>query len=300
MPKSWRANAMLLIAAMIWGAAFVAQSVGMSYVGPFTFQACRCLLGGIVLLPVIALMNRSRIKKTVHKANTRNLWMTSLKNLWTSGLLCGLCLFAASSFQQVGLLYTSAGKSGFITALYVVLVPCAGLLLGKHPPLTTWCGTGLATIALWLLCAGEDFSVGKGELLTLACAVCFTIHIMLVDQFSRRVDGVKLSCIQFFVCAFLAGVAALSTETPSIPAILSGWLPISYAGILSCGVAYTFQILGQRDTKPVIASLLMSFESVFAVLFGAVILKERLTAQEYIGCALMFAAVILAQLPQKK
>lgn len=280
---------MLVCAAMIWGSAFVAQSVGMEYVGPFTFQAVRCLLGGLALLPVIALLNR----RAEPAPGTR-------KDLLIAGLACGVCLFVASSLQQVGLIYTSAGKSGFITALYVALVPCAGLFLGKRQPLTVWAGALLAVIALYLLCVKDGFSIGKGELLTLGCALCFTCHILIIDRFSARVDGVKLSCIQFFVCAALAFIATLLFEKPSVAAILRCWLPIVYAGVLSCGVGYTFQILGQRDAKPAVASLLMSLESVFAVIFGAILLHERLTRPEYIGCVLMFAAIILAQLPQKE
>lgn len=281
---------MLVCAAMIWGSAFVAQSVGMEYVGPFTFQAVRSLLGGLALLPVIALLGGKAPAEP--SPGTR-------KDLWTAGLVCGLCLFVASSLQQMGLLYTSAGKSGFITALYVVLVPCAGLLLGKHAPLTVWAGALLAATALYLLCVKDGFSVGRGELLTLGCALCFTCHIMVIDHFSGRVDGVKLSCIQFFVCAGLAFVVTFLFEKPSLAAVLRCWLPICYAGVLSCGVGYTFQILGQRDTNPTVASLLMSLESVFAVIFGAILLHERLMGQEYAGCVLMFAAIVLAQLPQK-
>ncbi len=289
--KRWKANLMLVCAAMIWGSAFVAQSVGMEYVGPFTFQAVRSLLGGLALLPVIGLLGR--------KAPAASSPGTP-KDLWTAGLACGLCLFVAASLQQIGLLYTSAGKSGFITALYVVLVPCAGLLLGKRAPLTVWVGALLAATALYLLCVKDGFSIGKGELLTLGCALCFTCHIMVIDHFSGRVDGVKLSCVQFFVCSALAFIVTFLFEKPSLAAVLRCWLPICYAGVLSCGVGYTFQILGQRDTKPAVASLLMSLESVFAVIFGAVLLRERLTGQEYAGCALMFTAIVLAQLPQRR
>lgn len=291
MHRKWRANLILVCAAMIWGSAFVAQSVGMDYVGPFTFQAARSLLGGLALLPVIVFMNRKRRPDAP---------VVSRKTLWTAGLACGSCLFVASSLQQIGLLYTSAGKSGFITALYVVLVPCVSFLLGRRPPLTVWLGALLAAIALYLLCVKDGMSVGRGELLTLGCALCFTGHIMVIDHFSDHVDGVKLSCLQFFVCAALAFLCAFLFEKPSPGAVARCWLPVGYAGVLSCGVGYTFQILGQRDTSPTIASLLMSLESVFAVIFGAILLHEKLTGQEYAGCVLMFAAIILAQLPKRK
>ncbi len=293
MSKRLRADLLLVAAAAIWGSAFVAQSAGMGYVGPFTFQATRSFLGGLVLLPVIALRGRRKTAAVPSGSGGRK------KDLWTAGLLCGTCLFVAASLQQVGLLYTSAGKSGFITALYVVLVPCAGLLLGRRAPLTVWLGALLAAAALYLLCIDETLTIGLGELLTLGCALCFTGHILAVDHFSERVDGVELSCIQFFVCAVLAAVVMFLFETPLLSDILRAWLPIGYAGMLSCGVAYTFQILGQRDTSPTVASLLMSLESVFAVLSGAVLLGEQLEPQEYLGCGLMFAAIVLAQLPKR-
>ncbi len=291
MSRRARANVMLVVTAMIWGSAFVAQSVGMDYVGPFTFQAVRSFLGGLTLLPVIFLMKRRAAPEP--RGGTR-------RELWLAGGLCGLCLFAASSLQQVGLLYTSAGKSGFITALYVVLVPCVGLLLGKRAPLTVWLAALLAALALYLLCVDGDFTIGRGELLTLACALGFTVHILVIDHFAPRVDGVQMSCIQFFVCAALAAAATALWEKPSTSAILQCWLPICYAGILSAGVGYTFQIVAQRDTSPMVASLLMSLESVFAVLFGALLLRERLSGREYLGCVLMFAAVVLAQLPGRR
>ncbi len=291
MSRRARANVMLVVTAMIWGSAFVAQSVGMDYVGPFTFQAVRSFLGGLTLLPVIFLMKRRAAPEP--RGGTR-------RELWLAGGLCGLCLFAASSLQQVGLLYTSAGKSGFITALYVVLVPCVGLLLGKRAPLTVWLAALLAALALYLLCVDGDFTIGRGELLTLACALGFTVHILVIDHFAPRVDGVQMSCIQFFVCAALAAAATALWEEPSPSAILQCWLPICYAGILSAGVGYTFQIVAQRDTSPMVASLLMSLESVFAVLFGALLLRERLSGREYLGCVLMFAAVVLAQLPGRR
>ena len=291
MSKQFKANCMLVLTAMIWGAAFVAQSVGMDYVGPFTFLMARSFLGGLVLLPVIAWMNRGK-PASAKPTGTR-------RDYLLAGLLCGTALFAGSAFQQLGLLYTSAGKSGFITALYVVLVPICSLFLGKKVGLNMWISVVIAAVSLYLLCINESFTIGPGELLTLICALCFTGHILIIDHFSGRVDGVKLSCIQFFVCSAWAAVFMFFRETPSMTSILRCWLPIGYAGLLSCGVGYTLQILGQKNTKPTVASLLMSLESVFAVLFGAVLLHERLSAKEYLGCALMFGAVVLAQLPQK-
>lgn len=292
MSKQFKANCILILTAMIWGAAFVAQSVGMDYVGPFTFLMARSLLGGLVLLPVLAWMNRR--KSAADKAPA------SRRDYLLAGFLCGTALFAGSAFQQLGLLYTSAGKSGFITALYVVLVPVCSLFLGKRVGLNMWISVVIAAVSLYLLCINESFTIGPGELLTLICALCFTGHIMVIDHFSSRVDGVKLSCIQFFVCATWAAIFMVFRETPSLSAIARCWLPLGYAGILSGGVAYTLQIIGQRNTRPTVASLLMSLESVFAVLFGALLLHERLSPKEYLGCVLMFGAVILAQLPQKQ
>lgn len=292
MKKRTMGNIMLLLGAMIWGSAFVAQSVGMEYVEPFTFQACRCLLGSIVLLPVIAVMDRKgNDKKPVTKADWRFLLL--------SGLGCGLLLFTACSLQQVGLLYTTAGKSGFITSLYIILVPIVGIFLGKKVNPWIWGSVVLAIVGLYLLCGG-GLSLGKGELLTLGCAAAFTFHILLIDKVSSRLDGVRLSCIQFFVCGMISVVFMLCTETPDLKAVLQCWLPIGYAGILSCGVAYTFQIIGQAHTEPVVASLLMSLESVFAAVFGWILLREALSVPEFIGCALVFSGVILAQLPAKE
>ena len=282
---------MLLLTAMIWGAAFVAQTVGMEYVEPFTFQACRCALGGLVLLPVIALLDRcGKSKKTATKAERRYLLL--------SGIGCGLLLFIACSFQQYGLLYISAGKSGFITSLYIILVPVLGLFLGKKVLPWIWGSLALALIGLYLLCGG-GLSFGKGEFLTLLCALSFSFHILLIDHVSPKVDGVRLSCLQFFVCAIVSVVPMFLVETPSLPAIAQCWLPIGYAGILSCGVAYTLQIVGQAHTEPTVASLLMSLESVFALLFGWLLLRQQLTPAELFGCMLVFTGVILAQLPRK-
>ena len=286
-------NLMLLLGAMIWGAAFVAQSVGMEYVEPFTFQASRCLLGSLVLLPVIAVLDRrGNEKKPASPADRQFLLL--------SGLGCGVLLFAACSLQQLGLLYTTAGKSGFITSLYIILVPIAGLLFHRKVKPWIWGSVALAVARLYLLCGSRDFTIGKGELLTLGCAVAFTFHILLIDRVSPQVDGVRLSCIQFFVCGVISLVFMACLEEPHWDAILQCWLPIGYAGILSSGVAYTFQIIGQAHTEPTVASLLMSLESVFAVIFGWLLLHQALSGPELLGCALVFTGVILAQLPGKQ
>ena len=293
MSKRTTGNLMLLLGAMIWGAAFVAQSVGMEYVEPFTFQACRCLLGSLVLLPVIAVLDRRGNEKKPASPAGR-------KFLLLSGLGCGVLLFAACSLQQLGLLYTTAGKSGFITSLYIILVPIAGLLFHRKVKPWIWGSVALAVAGLYLLCGSRDFTIGKGELLTLGCAVAFTFHILLIDRVSPQVDGVRLSCIQFFVCGVISLVFMACLEEPHWDAILQCWLPIGYAGILSSGVAYTFQIIGQAHTEPTVASLLMSLESVFAVIFGWLLLHQALSGPELLGGALVFTGVILAQLPGKQ
>ena len=293
MSKRMMGNCMLLLTAMIWGAAFVAQTVGMDYVEPFTFQASRSFLGSLVLLPVIAFMDhKGNEKKPATKEDTRFLLI--------SGLLCGLFLFAACSLQQLGLLYTTAGKSGFLTSLYIILVPILGLFLRKKVQPWIWISVLLAACGLYLLCGGGAFSLGKGELLTLGCAVAFSFHILVIDRVSPKVDGVRLSCIQFFVCGLLSTIVMFIAETPNWSGILQCWLPIAYAGVLSSGVGYTLQIIGQAHTEPTVASLLMSLESVFAMIFGWILLKQALSLPELLGCAMVFAGVILAQLPGKR
>ncbi len=291
MKREFKGNVLLLLTAMIWGAAFVAQSVSMDHIGPFTFQATRSALGALVLLPVIFIMDRKNgaPAKTHSKAEH--------KTLWRAGLICGLVFTVASNIQQIGICYTTAGKAGFITAMYIVLVPIAGLLFRRRPGWNTWAGVVLAVGGLYLLCVKSGFSIGRGDVIVFFSAIAFTVHILVIDHYSPLVDGVRLSCIQFAVCAVLSGVIMLVREQPSPAAIAECYLPIAYAGVMSCGVAYTFQIIGQKYTNPTVASLLMSLESVFAALFGWLLLHEALSARELGGCLLMFAAIVLAQLP---
>ena len=228
-------NALLLIlTATIWGAAFVAQSVGMDYVGPFTFSATRSLLGGIVLIPVILIMG----KKTSPAEKQQK---SNKKILIIGGVCCGAALFAASNLQQIGIMYTSVGKAGFITACYIVLVPILGLFLKKKCSWIVWISVGLTLVGLYLLCINEQFSINKGDILMLFCALLFSVHILVIDHFAPKADGVKLSCIQFFVCSILSAICMFIFEKPSIASITQAWLPIAYAGVLSCGVAYTLQ-----------------------------------------------------------
>ncbi len=280
----------LVLAAVIWGSAFVAQSVGMDFIGPFTFNAVRSLIGALVLLPLVcARRSRASVKPSDEDR----------KRLWTAGILCGLILTVASNLQQIGLLYTTVGKSGFITALYIILVPVLGIFLGRKTSLTTWISVALAVAGLYLLCMSEKLVLGRGDLLTVLCAVVFSFHIMAVDTKAVNLDGVAVSCIQFLTCAVLSGIAMLITEHPSLQALWAARIPILYAGVMSCGVAYTLQIVGQQGVEPTLASLLMSLESVVAVLAGWILLGQVLTIREGIGCIVMFIAIILAQLPGK-
>lgn len=291
--KELRANLLLLLTAMIWGAAFVAQSVGMDYIGPFTFLCARSLLGGVVLLPVIGIRNRKKTEESATGGERRTLLI--------GGVCCGGMLFIASAFQQIGIQYTTAGKAGFLTAMYMILVPICGLFLGKRPGRRTWEAVAAALVGMYLLCLYRSGigSLSKGDLLEMLCALCFTGHILVIDHFSPKVDGVKMSCIQFFACGVFAGIAMLLFETPSLDNILAAAVPICYAGIFSSGVGYTLQIVAQKDTQPTVASLLMSLESVFSLIFGWIILKEAMTGVELLGCGLMFAAIVWVQLPQR-
>lgn len=289
--KTMKSSLILLLTAAIWGVAFVAQSVGMDYVGPFTFNAVRFLMGGIILLPFVWLRRKKKVSDIV----------PDRKKMWLGGICCGLALCTASVFQQYGIMYTAVGNAGFITTLYIIIVPMIGLLFGKKVHVSVWIGAVIAMIGLYLLCVGEGFSLNKGDGLVFICAVIFAIHILAIDHFTAYVDGVILSCIQFFVSGTLCGIGALLLETPTIEALLAGWIPLLYAGVLSCGVAYTLQIIGQKDMDPTIASLILSLESVISVLAGWMILGETLSLRAIVGCVLVFGAVILVQLqPQGK
>ncbi len=292
---------LLLLAAVIWGIAFVAQSVGMDYVGGFTFNAVRSLIGSAVLVPLILIpgQNNSDNSETSEAAASTTSGIQKRKDLIIGGISCGICLCLASNFQQFGIKYTTVGKAGFITACYIVIVPIIGLFLGKKCSKFIWAAVAMALIGLYLLCITDGFSIGKGDLLVLVCAFLFSIHILVIDHFSPKADGVKLSCIQFLTCGILSAIPALILEHPQVPSILAAWQPILYAGVMSCGVAYTLQIIGQKNMNPTVASLILSMESCISVLAGWIILGQQLSAKEILGCVIMFAAIILAQLPQK-
>lgn len=297
--KQMKNNVMLLLTALIWGCAFVAQSVGMDYVGPFTFNCVRSILGGIVLIPVIFLMDSLKRKSGMDAEAMRKVRGDD-RTLLTGGICCGVILAVASSLQQFGILFTSVGKAGFITAMYIVLVPILGAFVGKKVrPLIVLCVL-IAVAGLYFLCMTEQFTLGVGDLFVLLCALVFTVHILVIDHFSPLVDGVRMSAIQFLTAGVVCGVPMLIWESPQPGDILAAWMPVLYAGVMSCGVAYTLQILGQKNADPTVASLLLSLESVFSVLAGWVILHQSLNQRELFGCALMFAAIIMAQLPQRK
>lgn len=299
-----RQSMLLLLTAAIWGVAFVAQSVGMDYVGPFTFNTVRSLLGGIVLIPCIVLLKRINVgsKDTAGAAeHASGDPARQRKVLLTGGVACGVLLCIASNLQQFGIMYTSVGKSGFITAMYIVLVPVLGIFLKKKAGIKIWCSVAIAVGGLYLLCMTDSgFSIQKGDLLLLLGAVIFSFHILTIDYFSPKVDGVKMSCIQFFTCGILSMVCMFLFEQPQIGAILQAWMPIVYAGVLSCGVAYTLQIVGQKGMNPTVASLILSMESVISVIAGWLILHQKLSGRELLGCVLMFAAIILVQLPERE
>lgn len=279
---------MLIVTALIWGTAFVAQRKGMEYAGPLAFNGVRTLIGSLVLLPVALIFRPSA--------------PTNLRKTLLAGLLCGLCLFMATNLQQIGLTSTEAGKAGFITTFYIILVPVLGLFLRKKTGAVTWLAVAVALVGLFFLCVKPgEVRIAPGDLLVLGCAFFFAVQILVIDFFVQEVDGVLLSCVQFAVDGVLSLAAAFLFEKPDFPALFRGWIPLLYTGILSCGVAYTLQILGQKNLHPTVASLLMSLESAFAVLGGWLILHERLTRRELLGCALMLAAVLLVQLaPAKK
>ena len=282
-----RSTALLFLTAIIWGFAFVAQSEG-NVMGPFTFNGIRNLLGTLALIPFIRIFYG-------------NLRLD--KDTLIGGICCGLCLFAASNLQQYALLYTSPGKTGFITACYMILVPITGICFGKRLRLRIGIAVVFAALGLYLLCIpkGEGFTdINKGDMLALLCALCYTFHILCIDHFTVKAEGVKMACIQFFCCAVLTLLLAFMFEEPSLPAIRSGLLPLLYAGICSSGVAYSLQIMGQRDVEPSVASMILSLESCFSVIAGFLLLGTALSLRELLGCAVMFVGIIITQLPERK
>ena len=302
------ANMLLLLTSIIWGSAFVAQRVGMDYVGPLTFGAIRFALAALVLLPVIHFINKSERKKLRTKFDNgiledKELKQEKRKILIKAGIICGLILFCGSTLQQFGLVFTTAGKAGFITALYIVLVPIFSLVLRKHPGLKSWVGVIIGAIGLYLLCINESFEIAPGDLIVLIGAGFWATHLLVIDYFLTKInDAVKLSCIQFSICALLCFIGAIVFEFDeiSLNSIYQAAVPILYAGVLSGGVGFTLQIFNQKHTSPTVASLLLSMEAVFGAVFGFLLLNEIMTTRELMGCVLMFIAIIISQLPDRK
>ena len=304
MKKTHSKNAIILfLTALIWGTGFVAQSAGAEHVPPFTFNSIRCILGGCILL--IYLKGRDVRNKTTKNSSpqenmTQDKKTQDKKILLLGGILCGIVLCAGMGLQQIGIAYTTVGKAGFLSGLYILIVPILGLFLKKPVGIKIWISVFIAAVGLYFLCITESFAIQRGDVYMLICAVFFAIHILVIDFFSPKVDGVRMSCIQFFVCGILSGVFMLLFETPSVEAIQSGWFSIVYAGVMGCGIAYTLQIVGQKNINPTVASLILSVETVVSVIAGFLVFAELLAPRELLGCILMFGAIILAQLPQKR
>lgn len=305
----------LFLTAMIWGAAFVAQSVSMDYIGPFTFICLRSVIGGLFLIPVIIVLDGIRRKSQNESANVvssentlHNIEMDiekeekqrlSWKNkqLIEGGIVCGILLFFANCFQQTGIQYTTVGKAGFITTFYIIIVPLIGLFFKKYCGILTWIGVVIALAGLYFLCITQKLTIQRGDALILCCSVLYAGQILAIDHYNPFVDGVKMSCIQFLTGGVLGAVFMFLFENPSVAMILSAAGPILYTGIMSTGVGYTLQIVGQKGLNPTVAALILSLESVFSALSGYVFLHQVLTIRELIGCVLMFIAIVLAQLP---
>lgn len=294
MKDKMKGSLALLTATVIWGFAFIAQSVGMDLIGPFTFQMVRCLLAVALLVPLSFLLDIGKCSKSESAAKWKN------PKLWKASVCCGCTLFVAASLQQIGLLYTDAGKAGFITAMYIVLTPVLGLFLGRNVPKATVFSVLIAVIGLYLLSCMGVTKVNKGDLYIMGCALAFAVQITFVDHFAADLDGFRMNCIQSLTVAVLSIPFVIFTETVDMGNLLACWAPLCFAGCLSMGLAYSLQIVGQKSIEPTAASLIMSLESVFAAIGGWWLLHERMSTPELLGCGLVFAAVVISQLPEKK
>lgn len=291
--KQLISSLLLFLTAAIWGVAFVAQSEANS-IGAFTFNCARSLIGGTVLLPVIAVFGKKVPKQREERIKGR-------KQLLLYGAICGAFLMIASSFQQIGInLGASTGKAGFITACYIIFVPIISIFLGRRTSPFIWAAVVLAAVGLYLLCMTDSLKFEYSDILLFACAISFSLQILAIDRFSPRVDCIKLACIQFYTCGILSGIMMFIFESPSIDGLLNAWQPILYTGVMSSGVAYTLQIVAQKGLNPTVASLIMSLESAIAAVSGWLILGQTMSPREIIGCFVMFAAIVLAQLPSGK
>lgn len=294
MNKQIQGSLLLLLATVIWGSAFVSQSIAAEYMGAFTFQALRCMLAVIVMLPIIFLFDR----KKDDRKNFFTRWVD--RKLWRAGLLCGIPLFLATNLQQMGLSDTDPGKSGFLTAMYIVIVPIIGIFRKNKPSILVPVSVVLAVAGLYCLSCVGVTSVSIGDLLLLGCALMFAVQITFVDIYAPTVDPLRLNALQALVCAVLSAIFMFFTETPSLTGITSCLLPLLHTGVLSMGLAYGLQIIAQKDLPPAPAALIMSLESVFALLFGVVFLQEAIDLWKAVGCLLIFTAVVLSQIPIKQ
>lgn len=290
MQEKIKGTAYLLLATLIWGSTFIAQSVGMDHIGPFTFLAVRSVLACLFLFPLSWVLEKD-------KGRFLKKWLDP--HLWKTGLLTGFAMFMAAGSQQMGMVHTTAGKAGFLTAMYIVLVPVLGCFLGKKPPFTAWISVALAVAGLYFLSGAGLEQINIGDILLIFCAFWFAVQITWIDRYGLDLDGVRLNCVQALVCGVLSAALMLLNEDISLPDILACWLPLGYAGILSTGVAFTLQIYGQQSLEPTQASVIMSLESVFALICGWLLLQERLSPVEFLGCGIMFCAVIISQIPKK-
>ncbi len=294
---NYKSIAMLFLTAFIFGTTFVAQQTGMDYIGPFTYITARSIVGALFLFVAALIYDKLDKKSTTFSFKHSVKKFKNDRNVVVGGVLCGIVMFCATAFQQFGLLYTTVGKAGFLTSLYIVIVPFLGLIFKKKIHKIIWICASIAVVGMYFLSIGENFSVSLGDILVFMCAVMFSFHFMLLDKYSPIVDCVRLSCIQFIVCGAISFVTSVLFETITIEGIMAAWFSIVYAGVFSSGIAFTLQSIAQRDTSPFVASLIVSLESVFSVLAGFVLLGELLTLREIFGCALIFIAIILAQVP---
>ena len=285
--RKLRAALMLALGALVWGSAISFQSKAMEHVSPFTFQSIRFLVGGTVLLPAIYFLGRKDPGEGRPGYKPRG--------YLAGGAICGIFLMIACALQQFGILYTTVGKAGFLTSLYIIFIPIFGIFLKRKIGLNVWVSVGLAMIGMYLLCMEESLVLSRGDTLVLVCAVVFTFQIMAVDKYASLYNALKLSCVQFYTAGILFFIAMFIFEEPNISSILSAWLPILYLGVFSCGIGYTFQTIAQKDLQPAMASIIMSLESVFAVIFGWILLGQKMSVREIIGCVIMFTAIIIAQ-----
>lgn len=294
MKKQFHGSLLLILATVIWGSAFVSQSIGMDYIGPFTFQTARCFLAVIALF--LTTLITDRLQKDGKSFRSR--W--SDRNLWKAGILCGIPLFLACNLQQLGLTQVDAGKSAFLTTMYIVIVPIISLFRGHKLSFTIPVSVVLAVIGLYFLSCMGVTQIAIGDILLLGCALMFAVQITFVDMFAGSTDPIRLNLIQSLVCAILSAIVTVFTEVPTWEGITQCAIPLIHTGVLSMGIAYTLQIVGQKYLQASVASLIMSMESVFALVFGWIFLQQSLSPWETIGCIFVFASVILSQLPTGK